>query len=159
MDFTGHQLTAGIGERLDLLTALYCPDEEEPAQIVLARLLVEPLDQEAWALYYRSENSFIRVERWRDTAARKEAIELWERVNSRKHVSVQPVISLLESVTEIVGFELRFSDTESMGWPISVAAAAWLAAAGQGLIYAEGQGWLRPTLREIKIVLPEIRPA
>jgi hypothetical protein len=36
-------MVAGIGEPLDLLTALYCPDDEEPAETVLARLSVDPL--------------------------------------------------------------------------------------------------------------------
>jgi len=153
--FTNEEIAAGIGERLDLLTALYCPDDEESSKEVLARLRIELLEQDVWALRYRSDDRFIRVERWQGVSAAEEAHELRARVTSLGGADVATVYALLDAVAEIVAFELKASDANAMGWPVAVAAAAWLAAHGEGLIHAEGEGWMAPTRKEIRFVLTE----
>jgi hypothetical protein len=50
VDFTAEELAAGIGRRLDLLIAMYCPDDEEPTAAVLARLQVAQAGPDAWAI-------------------------------------------------------------------------------------------------------------
>jgi hypothetical protein len=67
---TPDALLGGIGDRLALLTYLFCPDEEEKPDVVLARLRVTPAPGEpsgAWGVwrlrYGRAHNAEIRVER------------------------------------------------------------------------------------------------
>jgi hypothetical protein len=40
-----------------------------------------------------------------------------------------------------------------MGWPTTVAAAAFLAERGEGLLHADGEGWLEPTPSEVRPIL------
>lgn len=150
--FTADELLAGIGERLTLLTCLYCPPDEEPVGDVLARLSLDLLAPGVWALRYRPCDPFIRVELWHGPAARAEASELRDSISSLAGPAVK-VRALLDVVTEAFGFELKSSHAEGMGWPIAIAAAAWLAKRGDGLIYAESEGWMAPTPSEIRPVL------
>jgi hypothetical protein len=153
--FAADELKTGIGERLTLLTALYCPDEEEPASEVLKRLQVETVGPNIWALRYRNDHRFIRVERWRNGVAQKEGDELRERLNDSQSPAAAAVHALLDDVAEISGFELKASDANGMGWPIAISAAAWVTARGDGLVQAEGEGWMAPTAKEIRPVLNE----
>ena len=155
--FTAAEMVAGIGERLDLLTALYCPDDEEPAETVLARLSVDPLGPEIWVLRDTDQKHFIRIERWRAGAAHAEARELRERLSVSSGAGRATVAALLDNVSETVGFELKPTDADGMGWPLAIAAAAWLATQGDGLIHAEGDGWLEPTRKEVRPLLAESR--
>jgi hypothetical protein len=153
--FAADELKTGIGERLRLLTALYCPDDEEPAGEVLKFLQVDTVGPGIWGLQYRDNHRFIRVERWRNGAAQKEAGELRERLNDSQSPAAATVRALLDDVAEISGFELKASDADGMGWPIAISAAAWIAARGDGLVQAEGEGWMAPTAKEIRPVLNE----
>jgi hypothetical protein len=152
--FSADELREGVAERLDLLTALYCPRDEEPAEAVVARLRVDPLGPDTWTLHYR-EDRFIRAERWSGARAEAEARELAERIDGPAEPGAAAVRSLLGAATDIVAFELKASDADGMGWPICIAAAAWIAARGDGLVNAEGEGWLEPTPKEVRPVLRE----
>ena len=157
VDFTGPEMAAGIGQRLNLLILLFCPDDEEPAADVMARLRVVPLEAGVWAIRWRTDDRFIRVESWRGAAARTEAREFQELLASTTGAGADAVRALLDSATEIVGFELKASDADGMGWPVAISAATWLATRGDGLIQAETEGWMAPTPKEIRIVLNEHR--
>jgi hypothetical protein len=153
-------LTAGIGQRLRLLTFLYCPDKEEPPEAVLSRLTVTTLstdsDFRVWALRWRPEpNPFIRVERWTGERAESEIGECRARLAGHPGADVAAVRAALDATVETVGFELKQSDLNTMGRPVAVAAAAWLAERADGLIHAESEGWLKPTPREVKRILPD----
>ena len=157
------ELAAGIGQRLKLLTFLYCPDKEEAPEAVLSRLAVTPLgsngDFRAWALRWRPEpDPFIRVNRWAGEKAAGEIAERRERLARQPVAEVAVVRAVLDAAIETVGFELKQSDLDTMGWPIAVAAAAWLAERGDGLIHADTEGWLKPTRGEVERILPERRP-
>ena len=147
----GEDLRAGIAQRLRLLIALYCPDDEEPADQVLPRLGIEPLKANVWALHYRDGDHVIRIDRWQGAAAQNEARELKAEVTGSQP-GVARIRALLDEAVEITGFELRRSDADSMAWPIAIAAAVSVAAQGDGLIHAEGEGWMEPTATEIRPV-------
>ena len=154
------ELTAGIGQRLSLLTALYCPDKEESPKTVLARLTVAPLRGEsgfqAWVLRWQPEpNPFIRVERWTGDRAQSEIAEIRARFSGRSGGEVETVRAVLDAAIETVGFELRQGDLDTMGWPVAVAAAAFVAERGDGLIHADTDGWSKPTAREVKRILAD----
>ena len=145
-------LCAGIAERLPLLASLYGEDDAEGA---IARLRVEgEAPMRAWELFYSVGDHSIGLERWSDPAeVREEVGELRETLAECDEDGVEDVRELLDHVVEIVAFELKLSDCEGMGWPVAIAAAACFAARGEGLIQADGEGWMEPRGLEIEHVL------
>ena len=153
-------MVLGIESRLRLLTFLYCPDIEEPADLVLKRIQVssrtEPGEFHVWDLRWRPEPApRIRIERWDGNRASKEVQEALSALTRRDDAAASEIKSVLESTIETVGIELKQSDLNTMGWPVAIAAAAWIAEQGQGLIHAQTDGWLRPTPKEVKRLLAD----
>jgi hypothetical protein len=148
-------LHSGIAKRLALLTYLFCPEEEEEPEVLLRRLTIEDVSETSgslvWLLRYRANSdAFIRLERWRDTEMiRGEAEELEEFLENHRGAGLEDVRALLRDAKESFALELKTGDLNSMGWPLAIAAAAHLAEAGQGLLQADGSGWMRPTEREV----------
>lgn len=151
-DVTPAELRAGIAERLPLLASLYGEDDAEAAA---ARLRIEgEAPMRAWELFYRGDDHAIGVERWSEPAeVREEIDELRETLADSDEDGVDDVRELLDRVVETVAFELKVSDCEGIGWPVAIAAAACLAARGEGLIQADGEGWMAPRGREVEHVL------
>jgi hypothetical protein len=101
-------------------------------------------DFDVWLLHYRKDNDhFIRIERWHGEKCAEEIAELQEELGDTKGEAARRVRQVLQEATESVGFELKASDAASMGWPLALEAAMWLAKRGQGLVEAEG-GWFDP---------------
>jgi hypothetical protein len=151
-DLAPGDLRAGIAERLPLLSALYGEDDHEAA---LARLRIEgepPLG--VWEIAYREGDGFLRVERWKDRAEVEEEVgELMETLEDSDEDGVDDVRALCERVVETVGIELKISDCEGIGWPVAIAAAAFFATRGEGIVQADGEGWMLPRGREVEHVL------
>jgi hypothetical protein len=155
---TPKDLLAGISERLLLLTYLYGEDEEDYEE-VMSRLQVENATSTAvfdiYRLHYReSRRSFIRVARWsKPEKVASEIEELRESIAECQEPQAEIVRLLLAESIETVGFELKPTDADGMGWPLTIAAAAYLADKGAGGIYVDGEGWLEPTQTEIRVLL------
>lgn len=154
---TPDELLRGIGKRLMLLTYSYGEDDYEET---LARLRVESdaggAGFDVFRIYYRPEDTrFLRVERWSRPKILDEVDELAAALGQRDGRNVAVVRDLLANAVEIVGFELKLSDANGMGWPVGMAAAAYIAEKGAGAIYAEGEGWLEPVEGETGILLGE----
>jgi hypothetical protein len=151
-DVTPAELRAGIAERLPLLAALYGEDD---AEATAPRLRIEgETPMRAWELFYRDDDHFIGVERWSEPAEVGEELdELRESLEDCDEDEVEDVLALLDRVVETVAFELKTSDCEGIGWPVAIAAAACLAARGEGIIQADGEGWMAPRGREVEHVL------
>ena len=157
---TPEDLITGIAKRLVLLTYLFSPDEEEDPDEVLERLRIENQSKSegfhVFQIFYaKKSNQFIRVERWAGITAVEEAHESLDMLADERGEAVERVRDMLKHSTESVGFELKVRDANSMGWPVSIAAAAWLAERSQGVIYAEGSGWMVPSPREVEFLLRE----
>ena len=106
-----------------------------------------------YQLYFRGEGDArsVRVERWAEPARiKEEAARLLEAIEDCDEDDVDVVESAIAEAVEIVGFELTVSDTEGMGWPVVIAAAAYLADRGRGLIQADGEGWMAPKGRDVE---------
>ncbi len=148
---TPEDLRAGIAERLPPLAALYGAEGHEET---IARLRVEATETAAWLLRYREGESSLRVER-RSTpeAVAEEVGPLREALADCDEEGVEDVLALLDDVIEAVGIELSMSDVEDIGWAVAIAAAACFAARGEGLIEADGEGWMAPRGREVEQVL------
>jgi hypothetical protein len=152
-DGTPEELRAGIAERLPRMAALY---GESDVEATVARLRVEaepggagdPEERgsSVWQLRYRGDDQrSVRVERWSDPArVEGEVKELLEGLEDCDEDGVGEVRSALTEAVETVAFELAMSDTEGMGWPVVIAAAACLARRGNGLVQADGEGWMEP---------------
>jgi hypothetical protein len=155
---TPEELLTGITKRLMLLTYLYGEDDYEET---MSRLRVENASSgetfEVYRIYYQERgNGFIRVARWsKPNAVAQEVRELMESLEERKGLEVEMIRQLLAKAVEIVGLELKQTDADGMGWPVAIAAAAFLAEKGEGVVYADGEGWMEPTAKEVSILLNE----
>ena len=130
---TRDSLHSGIAKRLAPLTYLFCPDEEEEPEVLLRRLTIEDVSQTSgnlvWRIRYRANpDGFIRLERWQDPDwVRGEAEEPGEFLEKHSGPGLEAVRALLRDATEALALELKTRDLNSMGWPLAIAAAAYLA--------------------------------
>ncbi len=84
-----------------------------------------------------------------------ELSELREALVDRKEPQAAAIKEWLENVVESVGFELKPGDMQGVSWPIIIAAAAFLAKQGDGVIYADDEGWMIPTEVEVRYLLED----
>jgi hypothetical protein len=151
-------LRAGVAERLPRLSSLYGEDD---AADTVRRLRVEQAEGAAEGgfevlllRYLEEDERFLRVERWADRERVGEEIaELREDLEGSDEEEVDTVLACLDAAVETVAIELKMSDTEGIGWPVAIAAAAFLAERGAGLIQADNEGWLAPRGREVEHLL------
>jgi hypothetical protein len=158
---TAEDLRAGISERLPFLAAMY---GETGDQETIARLSVEVAAPEeipgaalrprasVWLLRYG--DGAIRVECWSEPAAVKEEVgTLREGLADCDEEEVEEVRALLDHVVQTVRLELKMTDVEGIGWAVAIGAAACFAARGEGLVQADGEGWMAPRGHEVEHVL------
>ena len=151
---TPKELADGIAERLKLLTYLFCPAEEEEPSDVLARLRIEDKSTDGtfrvFLMHYRADSPvFIRIDR----TDRGGIDELDQEVLA---LGTEPALAkvrqMLANATEDVSFCLKAHDVEAMGFPLSIAAAAYLVQKAGGLIQSGSYSWMVPSGREVQIV-------
>jgi hypothetical protein len=154
-------LSTGIAKRLATLTYLYCPDDEEEPDVVLKRLRIrtDPTLPDVFFIHARWEpERFIRMDRCRASTAREDVKEKLERLNrlpNQEDPDLKRVLQFLNATKESVALELKYSDTQTMGWPVAVAAAAWIAEIGSGMIRSEDGEWMISTAHEIAYIFDE----
>jgi hypothetical protein len=152
---TPKELAGGIAERLKLLTYLFCPAEEEDPDEVLARLRIDDASTDgsfqAFLMHYRTDTPvFIRIDRTADRGAAEELDQ--EVLAHRTEPEVVQVRSMLRHVNEHVAFCLKAHDVEAMGFPLSIAAAAYLVQKAGGVIQSGSYSWMIPRGREVSII-------
>lgn len=151
---TPKELADGIAERLTLLTYLFCPAEKEEPSDVLARLRIEDKSTDGtfrvFLMHYRADSPvFIRIDR-SDRGANDELDQ--EVLSQRKEPAVAKVRQMLDKATEDVSFCLKAHDIEAMGFPLSIAAAAYLVQRAGGLIQSGSYSWMVPSGREVEVI-------
>lgn len=151
---TPKELAGGIAERLALLTYLFCPAEEEEPGEVLARLKIEDKSTDGtfreFLMHYRANSPvFIRIDR-SDRGGIEELDQ--EILLQRKEPAVAHVRKMLSNAKEDVSFCLKAHDVEAMGFPLSIAAAAYLVQKAGGLIQSGSYSWMIPKGREVEII-------
>lgn len=151
---TPKELADGIAERLALLTYLFCPAEEEEPSDVLARLRIEDKSTDGtfrvFLMHYRADSPvFIRIDRT-DRGGIDELDQ--EVLSQRTEPAVAKVRKMLARATEDVSFCLKAHDVEAMGFPLSIAAAAYLVQRAGGLIQSGSYSWMVPRGREVEII-------
>jgi len=151
---TPDELINGIVKRFELLCYLYGEDEPEK---FFPNIKSESRENEnnfdIFLLNYEKESSnFIRLERWGDKGkVADELEEFYELISGCQDESV--IKEYLDNTIETVGVELKLSDTEGLGWPIAIAAAAWLSDYADGIAYNSNDGWFLPTEKEVKFLI------
>jgi hypothetical protein len=152
---TSKELASGIAERLSLLTYLFCPAEEEEPSEVLARPKIEDKSTDGtfqvFLMHYRQDSpGFIRIDRTADRGGIEELDQ--ELLAHGGHPSMTRVRGMLAKVKEDVSFCLKAPDVEAMGFPLSIAAAAYLVQKAGGLIQSGTYSWMVPSGREVEII-------
>lgn len=147
---TPEELRAGIAARLKRLCVIY--GEGDPAETI-ARLRVERGEApeaggiEVFLLRYREDPGHsLRVERWLDPERVGGVVEeLTRRLEDiEEDEDIEDACACLEAAVEVAAMELEVDDTEGVGWPLAIAAAAYLADRGEGLMQADREGWMMP---------------
>jgi hypothetical protein len=139
---------------LALLTALFCPDEEEDPDVVLSRVRIVSPSADLLEIYYRADRDrFIHVERWSGDAAAEEVGEALGALENEAGPGAERVREVLGRTVETVAFELKLSDAQGMGWPLAIAAAAKLAEECGGVIFADDSGWMVPHGNEVDFLV------
>jgi hypothetical protein len=154
---TPESLHRGIADRLPPIAAYY---GEGDGRDTIGRLRVEIAAQHggaasAWILrYHEDPGRGVRVLRWTEPGAVAAAVSaLRAALDDCDEEGVDEVREVLGRAVEAVGFELEMRDVEGMGWPVAVAAAACFALPGEGLIQADGEGWMRARGRGVEQVI------
>jgi hypothetical protein len=154
-------LLLGIEARLATLTDFLEPEEPEDTDEVLHRLTVGPWDPNdpasSWHVRYRDDRPpIVMLERVSGQAcAAHVAEELAEGAIRRKRgAAARRIREVLGRAHEQFPFCLKASHLDSMGFPIAVAAAAYLVQrAGGGLIRSCSTSWMEPDGLGVRILL------
>jgi hypothetical protein len=159
------KLREGILARLPQAAEFY---EQSELDEVITHLRLEYIggeDREVVLLYYRrpeeedDDGPFLHTDRWfKPEMVKEEAGELLEFLEDHgeeDEEALEEVRSCLARAVEIVALELKSSDAQGIGWSVALAAAACLAAQGEGLVQADGEGWLAPSGMELEYVLQQ----
>ena len=158
---TPEDLADGIGRRVGALTYLLLPEDEEDPAAVVDRM--EVLTEEDASEFVHAEIAYrvgddrpIQVERWFDRKMVEEEVsEALDELGKRTEPEAQMVRERVQAAIETIGFELKLGDAKGMGWPVSLGAACEVCARGEGVVYAEGLGWVEPTGIDLRVLLPE----
>ncbi len=148
-------LRRGIAYRLKLLTYLFCPEKEESPDAVLARLKISDSSGngtiDRLALHYRTDSdAAITVNRDLTLGTVHELLErpflTGDDANARR------LRQMLGKITEDVSFCLKADDVEAMGFPLAIAAAAFLVEQCGGVILSGSYSCMVPQGRQVEII-------
>jgi hypothetical protein len=154
-------MLAGIGKRLSVLTNVYCPDAEEELDRVLKRMKIrqDPNAKKVLFLHARQEaEKFIRIEYGPvspEDEVVQEKVERLASLPNQTHPDLKRVRDFLKASQEAAAFQLMFSDMTSMGLPVAVAGAAWIAEIGNGIMRNDQGEWMLPTAHEVCYIYAE----
>jgi hypothetical protein len=153
------EMHAAIAARLEELTLLILPENEEEPDELLKRLRVEDDSNrnefQNFAIYYRKDDRPIPACRWEREQARNEGLEWLEKFADGNEPEAELIRAVLANVTDSVAIELKLSDIQGMGWPVAIGAAVWLAEIGEGVVHATDCGWFVPDNGGARLLLPD----
>lgn len=153
---TPELLYEGIAGRLEEIAKLYAAGDEETPQQVLARLTITRADAQPfgeWQLQYATSGRAISIERAVGKAWEPTRRALFDEVGSGDDPISARLRALLSEAKESVALELSASDARGMGLAVAIAAAASLARASEGVVRADGEGWLEPKGKSVSSLL------
>lgn len=149
---TVDSLRAGIERRLELLTYLFCPDDEIEPAVLLKQLRIEETSDGTLIIRWRPRMRYpIRVYRFGEEL--EEQLEMASFVlDSYPAKSIKTPLRIIESAVDGVGFWQGY-DRDDMGWPVVIAAASTLVDQAGGAIVSGEYGWLVPHGNEVRWIL------
>jgi hypothetical protein len=148
-DVTADELQRGITKRLRPLTYLFCPEDEEAPDVVLARFRIEQRSAGTWLLRHRNDDAFINISFYGRDALDELETDILPRLKAN---GLDRVKALLAAATCDVSFALTVSDVRGMGFPLAIAAAATLVARAGGVVQSGSYSWMIPEGNEVKIL-------
>jgi hypothetical protein len=158
---TPDNLRAGIAERLKTLTYLFCPEDEEEPDVVLTRLRVSRCDlgreerRPPWHITYRDDLPPIVISQAGGAECQgiiQEDVEEWA-IGTMAGTAAEQIRGILARATEDVSFCLKAAHVDGMGFPIAIAAAAYLVDLAGGVIRSGQASWMVPRGKEVEIIL------
>jgi hypothetical protein len=158
VDVTPEMLRDAIAGKLEAIAAQFPVRDDEPARHVLVRLRIEREDKHpfgVWRMFATDDRKFVRVERLVGSVFGEQRRELFDELVQREEPDALKIREVLHACKECVLLEVDDGDVSGMAWPTTLAAAASLALAGQGLIRVDGDGWWAPKGKELARVLSE----
>ncbi|MBI3182100.1 MAG: hypothetical protein HYZ28_08140 [Myxococcales bacterium] len=124
----------------------------------LRHMRIEPAGEpgrEAWLVHYGDgPEERLHLELWGRKAAKEQAGELLEELRGRDESGARRVREVLSRAVEAVVLQVKAAEV-STRLPVAIAAAAWVAEHGNGLVEADGYGWTAPTPDGVETVLEE----
>jgi hypothetical protein len=151
---TPELLQNAIGSRLETLVGRYSPSDDDTPQQVLARLRVEGGGSfDDWRLTFSPGARPIRVQRLIGKAWETDRRAFFDEVDKDEEAGKR-IRALLTDAKESVALQLSDVDAHGMAWPVAMAAAAALAKASDGLVRADGEGWLEVDGKDVALVVP-----
>lgn len=145
-------ILSGLAQRLELLTYLFCPDEETDPKEILDNIQIETTDAQELKLRWRPRMRY-------PTRVYKFENELSEQIKMRKFGlesytsnAAAKAKPMLESWVDGVGFTQSFT-RDDMGWPVVMAAASAIAEKFEGVIVTNGYGWFVPSSNEVQLII------
>lgn len=126
-----------------------------PSQLPLLR--IQPAGEpgrEAWLIHHGEEGGQLHLERWSGKAAQTQVQELLEELEGRDEPGARRVREVLARTVEMVGLEVR-RDSPGPALSLALAAAAYVAEHGKGLVHADGYGWAEATPASVELLIAE----
>lgn len=135
-------LQGGIGDWIYAMAARYGQDDDDEPEASWSRVRVTE-DPRGFRVTYRDASPPLFVERRSADAARTDLRELGATVAGRPGSRpAEEIREQLASAAEVLAFALEPAHHDDMGWALGMSAAAWAADRADGLICADGEGWL-----------------
>ena len=148
---TADLIRAGIEQRLELLTYLFCPEQESEPEEILNSLCVETTESQELKIRWRPRMRY-------PTRAYKFGDQLIEQIKMNKFAmqsysnnDVAIAAPLLDSWEDGVGFCQGYT-RDDMGWPVAFAAATAIAEKSGGVIVTSSYGWYLPSGNEVRLL-------
>jgi len=150
------QFATGIAKRLKALITHFHLENAPPAATIMRDLRVEDLSRNGvfskLRLRLDEQNTRLPFERWTGTACEEEVNESLSHLADRQVPEAREVESILRHVCESIACEVDDEMVDGLGSPLAVAAAAYLAEIGDGVIEVQG-AWMLPSEHEIRFLL------
>jgi hypothetical protein len=152
-------LREGIEQRMELLTYLLCPEDEEDPSEVLRRMRIEPVSADSLKIRYRPAGSKyplrvnrVAAEEFEEQVRMAELGLTWYPRGKTRRAR-----ALLSKAVDCIGFALSPVDRRGMGWPLAIAAAAKLVELGGGAIDTNDMGWVVPNGNEVSWIVKPLQ--
>src|SRR5260221_4707317 len=119
----------------------------------------EPSQAGLLLIYARKEPEKVLRTQYRPVPASHDVVqEKLERIAdlpNQADPTLKRVRDYLNETQADAAFQIMFSDMHTMAWPVAVAAAAWIAEIGNGIIRTDDGEWMLPDEHDVAYIFNE----